>query len=670
MPFTFTSTGGSGDGTPGANGKDSLFLGTWNSTTAFLEAHQGGPVGLADGDWWAFVKDNENPNKIYVVREDPNSATGWVIDDNEHFVLPAGADGADGADGSSTLLKGSFNYFGDLNVTVTDANIGDTYLVLLASAESLAGNLWTWNGTGWTNAGQILGPQGEPGERGISALSWTYKAQTGVVNVDPGNDYLNFNADPFTSSTQIRVDDNPYGLNTTLHDLFLSIQGGYLSVTSQSDPSSYATFEIVSCVDGTATNETIDGSYVIFNVSLVSTYGTISSEDFVTLSLAPAGQQGEPGTPGNPGADALWDYLGEYNGGTTYSAGAVVTYDGQLWYRNVYTSAGYVPGVNNTYWDLLAAKGADGSGSADIADFVFTNVDGGESSISLPGDKRMRIEAGVDSDLYITAGDDIFIETLGEGDDIHLNAADDIRFTTNNQNAPTGGALPQWTMNSEGQLHLPGAGYIENTLSNSGDGYGNDTLKLVPDDDLTYEGGDQYIVIDPTAPNHIHIRAGGAQDASTADLFLGAERTGVQVSDGSGNVIIRSKNPDRVDIYANSNSTSNTQFIHATGANILVGDTVRLYTGGDTFTVTSVSESEGAMTVVAEGLTFIPGEAYTFTRTMGEDRWMFQTNGITFPNNTVQTDAFEGGATGTFETPDNKLVTVTNGIITSIDPLT
>ena len=368
MPFTFTSTGGSGDGTPGANGKDSLFLGTWNSTTAFLEAHQGGPVGLADGDWWAFVKDNENPNKIYVVREDPNSATGWVIDDNEHFVLPAGADGADGADGSSTLLKGSFNYFGDLDVTVTDANIGDTYLVLLASAESLAGNLWTWNGTGWTNAGQILGPQGEPGEdgndgapgeRGISALSWTYKAQTGVVNVDPGNDYLNFNADPFTSSTQIRVDDNPYGLNTTLHDLFLSIQSGYLSVTSQSDPSSYATFEIVSCVDGTATNETIDGSYVIFNVSLVSTYGAISNEDFVTLSLAPAGQQGEPGTPGTPGADALWDYLGEYNGGTTYSAGAVVAYDGQLWYRNVYTSAGYVPGVNNGYWDLLAAKGAD-----------------------------------------------------------------------------------------------------------------------------------------------------------------------------------------------------------------------------------------------------------------------------------------------------------------------
>jgi hypothetical protein len=55
---------------------------------------------------------------------------------------------------------------------------------------------------------------------------------------------------------------------------------------------------------------------------------------------------------------------------------------------------------------------------------------------------------------------------------------------------------------------------------------------------------------------------------------------------------------------------------------------------------------------------------------MGEDRWMFQPDGVTFPDNTVQTTAFEGGATGTFETPDSKLVTVTNGIIVSIEPLT
>lgn len=168
------------DGTNGADGLDSLFLGTWNSVTEFLAVYQGGPVGLADGDWWAFVKDNTDPNKIYVVREDVNSATGWVIDDNESFVLPAGAQGDPGADGA-------------------------------------------------------------------------------------------------------------------------------------------------------------DGS---------------------------DGAQGDPGLPGADGADgtdALWNYLGEYNGGLIYTAGDVVTYDGQLWYRNVYTSAGYTPGGPEGYWDLLAAKGNDGA---------------------------------------------------------------------------------------------------------------------------------------------------------------------------------------------------------------------------------------------------------------------------------------------------------------------
>ena len=57
-----------------------------------------------------------------------------------------------------------------------------------------------------------------------------------------------------------------------------------------------------------------------------------------------------------------------------------------------------------------------------------------------------------------------------------------------------------------------------------GDGIENfDTIKLIPDAELHYNdgeyGNDQYIVIDPTGPNHIHIRAGGAIDASSANLF-------------------------------------------------------------------------------------------------------------------------------------------------------
>ena len=223
----FTQSGsGDGSGIPGpqgaagadgVDGLDSLFLGTWNSVTEFLAAYQGGPVGLADGDWWAFVKDNTDPNKIYVVREDPNSATGWVIDDNEHFVLPQGPAGSDGADGAD----------------------------------------------------------------------------------------------------------------------------------------------------------------------------------------------GADGSDGAPGADALWDYLGEYNGSTIYSAGAVVTYDGQLWYRNVYTSAGYAPGVGNTYWDLLAAKGADGADGNDGA--PGTQGDPGSPGLVYLGNyvsgngyiANLAVVKGSDNNLYI-----------------------------------------------------------------------------------------------------------------------------------------------------------------------------------------------------------------------------------------------------------------------------
>jgi len=79
--------------------------------------------------------------------------------------------------------------------------------------------------------------------------------------------------------------------------------------------------------------------------------------------------------------------------------------------------------------------------------------------------------------------------------------------------------------------------------ADSGDGAGLDTIKLIPDAELHHNegsyGNDQYIVIDPTNPNHIHIRAGGAIDSSTADLFLGGEENHVGVSDSGDRVTIR-----------------------------------------------------------------------------------------------------------------------------------
>jgi hypothetical protein len=381
--------------------------------------------------------------------------------------------------------------------------------------------------------------------------------------------------------------------------------------------------------------------------------------------------------------------------------------------------------------------------NSNTADFVFTEVDEYESSISLPGDKRMIIEAGIDSDLYLTAGDDIYIQTLGNGDDIHIESADQIRFRTNIEDSAWDDT-PTWRMNSGGEFELPGNGYISNPyaetfssqtrLSTIFDNYlpiidgavlnqaysialpaDGDTLWFVNNSNITspiimtiadqgvapltitsvYQetrqgtpyvifawatpgltatfektfpltisaqynqvsygdstivldpnsnGNDQKIVIDATSPNHIHIRAGGEPDNSSAHLYLGAEKNNIEVSDPYRTVKINTKPQGVVNTYGNSNGTSNTEFIHATGADILVGDTVRLYTGGDSFTVTSVTESQGAMTVVAQGLTFIPGEAYIFTREKPYNNlWTFGDGLLYFPNGSVmETPVNEG----------------------------
>lgn len=68
--------------------------------------------------------------------------------------------------------------------------------------------------------------------------------------------------------------------------------------------------------------------------------------------------------------------------------------------------------------------------------------------------------------------------------------------------------------------------------SGSGDGNGYSTIEIVPDTNLY--ANTQYLVIDPTTPNHIHIRAGGTQDASNSELYLGAELNYVRVIDGVG----------------------------------------------------------------------------------------------------------------------------------------
>lgn len=70
---------------------------------------------------------------------------------------------------------------------------------------------------------------------------------------------------------------------------------------------------------------------------------------------------------------------------------------------------------------------------------------------------------------------------------------------------------------------------------------GDGTLELVPNNDLY--NNDQYLVVDPTAPNHIHLRAGGTTDDSNAQLIVGGENSNLSVSAGDNpNITITAQN--------------------------------------------------------------------------------------------------------------------------------
>ena len=414
---------------------------------------------------------------------------------------------------------------------------------------------------------------------------------------------------------------------------------------------------------------------------------------FITTSVGGdgSGLPGPQGDPGINGADALWNFIGAYDGGTSYAIGDVVTYDGQLWYRT-HANGGTVGNTPSEgfIWALLAAKGADGTNGSGALVYLGNYVSGNGYIANIA------VVRGSDNNLYIAKS------SGGLGDPVGNTAEWDI-FSDNATGVDTG----QITFDG---VQIIGAGTA------SGDGYGLGTIELVPDGTIT---SDQYVIIDPTSPNHIHIRAGGVQDNSSAHIFLGGERNNIEVSDPYRNVKINTKPDGTENTYGNSNEASNTQFIHASTADIIVGDTVRLYTGGATYVVTTVTQdspSAGFITVIADGLSFITGESYVFTRDQGyNNQWTFGNDGVlsgpamggiwvesiqkksveyglgiyspvdivleasngeflndsSNPDNQIATIGdLPTGATGTFETSDSKLVTVTNGIITAIDPLT
>jgi hypothetical protein len=146
--------------------------------------------------------------------------------------------------------------------------------------------------------------------------------------------------------------------------------------------------------------------------------------------------------------------------------------------------------------------------------------------------------------------------TFGTAANNGAGGTNDIELTTVAGNAYIRTSTNSWKFDVNGNLTIPGnvnyangvsilsglggavtgnisvdTSAIQFVASSSGDGNGYSTIRMIPDTNL--EGTDQYVIIDPTAPGHIHIRAGGTQDNSGADLILGGENSHVKVTAGS-----------------------------------------------------------------------------------------------------------------------------------------
>lgn len=87
-----------------------------------------------------------------------------------------------------------------------------------------------------------------------------------------------------------------------------------------------------------------------------------------------------------------------------------------------------------------------------------------------------------------------------------------------------------------------GKGIFYGYGSDSADGAGLNTIKLIPDSIVFGNGSQQYLIVDPTFPNHIHLRAGGTIDNSTAQLYIGGEASYFSVGSGANPSLYVSSN--------------------------------------------------------------------------------------------------------------------------------
>ena len=216
-----------------------------------------------------------------------------------------------------------------------------------------------------------------------------------------------------------------------------------------------------------------------------------------------------------------------------------------------------------------------------------------------------------------------------------------------------------------------GDSQIQFVANSSGDGYGLSTIRLVP-----YTAGydSAIIIIDPTYPNHIHMRAGFEQDNAAANLFLGGEASHFNVEEGANpNVSIRSNyytwtfaTDGRLQLPEIGESSSEI-FTGSGGISIKSPQYTELrYSSTDPGNVSPTLNTEGYMWITNDGAHIQNYHGGQFNL-----EWLFGTDGnLTFPTGGSLT--FDSSAVSTIDgvTNINAVGTVGANVIQVLSDLT
>ena len=220
---------------------------------------------------------------------------------------------------------------------------------------------------------------------------------------------------------------------------------------------------------------------------------------------------------GEGGDIYLWAGKGQNGGDIKVDAGEGISSGGTVKVRGGYTETGaggfveiYAGGSSNGTGGDVEITAGEGYGNGNVGGNVEITSGYGANTGG-----NISLIAGNGG----TAGGNVIVETGGL-ERMRVTHDGKIGIGTNS---------PTVALDVVGDVNITGV--ITSTSS----------MILKPDSSLST---DQYIILDPTegGPNHIHIRAGGPIDDSSADLFIGGEDNNLRVSDTTKTVQINSKN--------------------------------------------------------------------------------------------------------------------------------